>query len=1268
MSASRESSSRDSHYLSSIPLAPASARTLARLDPYAIQTQSQNDFSSPSTSGHVTPVFPSPYENPSSALFPFTPGPLEIATDAPQPPASPRERMSSPPRPRRPSKPDLAVIFGNPNPPPTGPLPEIPEPGDDSDPASPRSPPLSYRKPVPSFLPTPPRSDPLAVDFARNRSSSPTPSLPGHATTTSRLSVGTFEGLLQKGEAGGETPSSIQVAGYRDEGSASFVSNRLSSLRGESDEPGNVIWSPRIHLGLDERGVEAREERIRQDQWKLQRELEGQDLGEPSQLVRGGPEDRYLSPHTPSPRRGKRKGGGGGDDREIGPVGKRDIPFLSPRYHRGLGYEEAEDHEEVDQSGPVLRRGSKRLSDLEGPAPARSSPELEPSTSARPVQNKRKSRASTLQKLSKRSPPIPQYHRERRDKVARDGNEVEVVVHDSASQDEGDYSDKAGSPVLAGPDEGDWERTRKEATCLSARMNWSFVEFNSWFARFIHLFYPFAMFAHIPATVFLDFCLLYTLVQVALYPAFPAANSALGIFTRRAIIPVPSVAESTGWWVAVGVYAACTAIWLFGVCFWNECGRGYLRRWGGGGGRVQIEKVYVNSASFNYACARSYGTFSFMWQVRLAPLRPKSPLSVAVEGSSRLDFVRETLCWYRQNWPTVLLLVPRAAISVAVLLLYTTTAYGSSMNTGQFASRDSAFFDSATGALTGFAAGVVLTNCAWAALRLVVLVVAWIGLWIIDRPFSCLRRSKRDEAFSSRYQIDHRVQTPSTFGFEEKSFQLNNSLPRLSYGSLPAVDWRARRQRRLRAAILVCLGSTPLSSSSGSFPSPYLRSPYVVGTGSPWSQISGKTKGGPDHKEKVEARACDERRRANLAERGAQTDADSPEVMVSSPPRPQGFWGKVSPFLTPRATFNRSPLISFSRASASPPVGQATGVHSQHRRGNSTSLQEGGDIAESRLHRRVRSVPLQHDDYIHFDEVPLSTRNEPLNETSSEYPRRFSTSPSFPSPPEITTSISNQYPFTAPNFDTRSSDLRLSIPADRPELVSRFSAFSTKPSSAIVTPASPPLPPPVPSRPPSSSGLLEAQLAHIPTEHLKLSDKLLSELRRVESYDRKVGGSDSRRGSELETSSFATARERPASSAPDELDAVDRSLRYSHGSFTSQPDSVGGQSENSTLRGGAVRTPDLSRSLATFAANPAAAAIHEVDDADDDDETRRRRRRANSDGPDSGMTHPSPARPLLPPFRLSSDSRADDLSLGPATPVLGGPTNDEPESGEFSHS
>lgn len=776
-----------------------------------------------------------------------------------------------------------------------------------------------------------------------------------------------------------------------------------------------------------------------------------------------------------------------------------------------------------------------------------------------------------------------------------------------------------------------------------------------------------------------------------------------------------------------------------------------------------------------------------MWQVRLAPLRPKSPLAVAVEGTSRLDFVRETLCWYRQSefrslsvndvpkesrrgltsgsflvtvkdWPTVLLLIPRAAISVAVLLLYTTTAYGTSMSTGQFASRDSAFFDATTGALTSFAAAVVLTNCAWAALRLVVVVAAWVGLWFIDRPLSCLRRSKRDEALAatSRYRfVDHHhqlgprsVETPSPFGFEEKSFQLgHHSLPRLSYGSLPAlgggsVDWRTRRQRRLRAAILVCLGSTPLSTASSSFPSPYLKSPYVLGAGSPWSTLSGgkatrfgdPSGGGGEHEGPP-------RPRQGSNGNGRRQDVDQVNVM-SSPPRKQGLWSKISPFVSPAATFHRSPMISFSRVSPSPPLGQASGV-ARHDRDRDGGLHEGGvagDISESRLHRRVRSVPLEHnldDQYLHFEEVPLSVRDDPPSSdptrSEPEYPRRFSAAPSFPSPPILPIASTNRYPF--PPNDTRPATdrLRLDIPdaPTRPHLASRFSAFSSKPSSTMgSTPAAALAPPPGLSRAPAGSSPpstttttaggaagLEAQLAQVPIEHLRLSDKLLSELRRVESYDRKAAAAASnnahhhhhsaKKGSISKSSIRIVGPARamplppahppprapsppphprihssavpfpsgetalPTSSSNDD-DAVDETstsmsdptLRYSQTSYVSQPDSVGGQSDMSTLRGGAVRTPDLSRSLATFAAAAANDDPSEIAAAGRGESEVRRLGGAETTTAAKASVDDGD-RPLLPPFRLSSDPRADNLSLGPATPKLGGGGRGEGDDGRF---
>lgn len=123
----------------------------------------------------------------------------------------------------------------------------------------------------------------------------------------------------------------------------------------------------------------------------------------------------------------------------------------------------------------------------------------------------------------------------------------------------------------------------------------------------------------------------------------------------------------------------------------------------------------------------SYSRFCFLWRVRLAPFQKRSALARTVRGTRKSDGVAETCSWYSQSecrtnlistrskltyfsptdWPTVLLLLPRAGLSLAILLLFGTTAYGGpNENATQ---RDSAYFQR-NGTLTGFAQGVLLTS------------------------------------------------------------------------------------------------------------------------------------------------------------------------------------------------------------------------------------------------------------------------------------------------------------------------------------------------------------------------------------------------------------------------------------------------------------------------------------------------------------------------------------------------------------------------------
>lgn len=111
----------------------------------------------------------------------------------------------------------------------------------------------------------------------------------------------------------------------------------------------------------------------------------------------------------------------------------------------------------------------------------------------------------------------------------------------------------------------------------------------------LQLLYPFAIFAHVPMTLFLDYNLIYILAQLALYPAVPPTRN----ISARALVSVPTIQPSTGWWVALAVYSTCTFIWFFGVFIWMDLLCGFFARWrgvGAGGKNVEIERIYKGAA------------------------------------------------------------------------------------------------------------------------------------------------------------------------------------------------------------------------------------------------------------------------------------------------------------------------------------------------------------------------------------------------------------------------------------------------------------------------------------------------------------------------------------------------------------------------------------------------------------------------------------------------------------------------------------------------
>ncbi len=147
-------------------------------------------------------------------------------------------------------------------------------------------------------------------------------------------------------------------------------------------------------------------------------------------------------------------------------------------------------------------------------------------------------------------------------------------------------------------------------------------------ARFHHTILPLLTYAHIPATLFLDYNVIFALVQIALYPDNLQQSG-----TRAA------------WWISLGIYAACVVIWLVGVVFLYERVWSYARRWTVP--QPLVMPIYLSSPAFTRTAMKDYSLYSLLYR--------------AHASASRRDSLIESFWYYSQNWPTVLTLIPRAS-------------------------------------------------------------------------------------------------------------------------------------------------------------------------------------------------------------------------------------------------------------------------------------------------------------------------------------------------------------------------------------------------------------------------------------------------------------------------------------------------------------------------------------------------------------------------------------------------------------------------------
>jgi hypothetical protein len=85
------------------------------------------------------------------------------------------------------------------------------------------------------------------------------------------------------------------------------------------------------------------------------------------------------------------------------------------------------------------------------------------------------------------------------------------------------------------------------------------LRFTSIWPRLHHATLLLSTYAQVPATLFLDYNVLFVLASLARFPSVPGTEA--------------------GWWTAVAVYGACVLVWLFGVLMLWDVLISYGRRW-----------------------------------------------------------------------------------------------------------------------------------------------------------------------------------------------------------------------------------------------------------------------------------------------------------------------------------------------------------------------------------------------------------------------------------------------------------------------------------------------------------------------------------------------------------------------------------------------------------------------------------------------------------------------------------------------------------------
>ncbi|XP_006456537.1 hypothetical protein AGABI2DRAFT_181129 [Agaricus bisporus var. bisporus H97] len=303
----------------------------------------------------------------------------------------------------------------------------------------------------------------------------------------------------------------------------------------------------------------------------------------------------------------------------------------------------------------------------------------------------------------------------------------------------------------------------------------------SFLARLYFNLFPFLAFTHLPLQTYFDFNAVFVLIEVSRYPN-PEAPGVPG--------------SGRNWALAAAAYIACWVTWIVCVFLFYELAYSFIRRWRLR--RPPIMPIYLSAPAYTFASLTSYTNFRFLLYLRLEAF-------FGDNGSLR-DGLAETFYWYSQNLPTVALLIPRAGLCLAILFAFSSPqAQTFSLANMGINNRDHTYFRRHDGTLTGYARGVLIANAAWAAWRILVLLVSWVGLWILSgQGFAGLCGPRY------RWEEEDAEKTKSSIYSTENDSKRN----------IDALAWTWKECTRLRIQDVyeLCLNTPALKWSSNTSP------------------------------------------------------------------------------------------------------------------------------------------------------------------------------------------------------------------------------------------------------------------------------------------------------------------------------------------------------------------------------------------------------------------------------------------------------------------